>query len=231
MEGWWCVRFGNSLAWVEAPTASAAVQRSLGLHPLGDWTDDAGELVVFPQDAYPENTGPHDYTRAVLNANPPPRRRRSDPRESRPAPALACLAAVVALGFGLSQHAAAETWRGLTVAPENRCSPYDRRRDYPYPQPVEREIVRDLGAVYGPPDGPVCAADAVTKVRFPRHLRSLTLAQATEAASRTVPGMTPSQTHCGNHARSESAALTGSRPTGDILIPSVVPAVNTRESR
>ena len=24
MEGWWCVRFGDSLAWVEAPTAAAA---------------------------------------------------------------------------------------------------------------------------------------------------------------------------------------------------------------
>ena len=58
VEGWWCVRYGNSLAWVEGPTANAAVQRSLGLHPLGDWTDDAGELAVFAQDAYPENAEP-----------------------------------------------------------------------------------------------------------------------------------------------------------------------------
>ena len=49
--------------------------------------------------------------------------------------------------------ALAETWRGLTVAPEHRCSPYDRKRDYPYPQSVEREIVRELGAVYGPYTG------------------------------------------------------------------------------
>ena len=56
--GWWCVRFGDSLAWVEAPTAVAAVERSLELHPLGDWTDDAGELLVFAQDAYPRNAGP-----------------------------------------------------------------------------------------------------------------------------------------------------------------------------
>ena len=82
MRGWWCVRFGDSLAWVEAPTADAAVQRSLELHPLGDWTDDAGELLVCAQDAYPENAGPHDYTRAVLEAKPSPPRRRRDSRSA-----------------------------------------------------------------------------------------------------------------------------------------------------
>ena len=30
----------------------------------------------------------------------------------------------------LVDGARAETWRGLTVAPEHRCSPYDRKRDY-----------------------------------------------------------------------------------------------------
>ena len=114
---WWCVRFGDSLAWVEAATAVAAVERSLGLHPLGDWTDDAGELAVFAQDAHPENAGPHDHTRAVLNASPPPRRRRTGPREPRPAHVLACLAGVFALAFGLAPETSAETWRGLTVAP------------------------------------------------------------------------------------------------------------------
>jgi hypothetical protein len=38
------------------------------------------------------------------------------------------------------------TWRGLVVAPENRCSPYDRQRDYPYPQSIEQDIVRHQGA-------------------------------------------------------------------------------------
>ena len=33
--------------------ARAALRRSLDLHPLGDWTDDARKLAVFPQDAYP----------------------------------------------------------------------------------------------------------------------------------------------------------------------------------
>lgn len=111
--------------------------------------------------------------------------------------AVVCVAAVVALG--LSARAPAETWRGLTVAPEYRCAPYDKKRDYPYPQSVERDIVRELGAVYGPytgtcfastretdiehviatseaHDSGLCAADAATKARFARDLRNLTLA-------------------------------------------------------
>ena len=43
-----------------------------------------------------------------------------------------------------------DIWRGLVVAPENRCSPYDRRRDYPYPPSIEQKIVDDLSRVYGP---------------------------------------------------------------------------------
>ena len=195
MDGWWCVRYGHALAWVEARSEAAAVRRSLDLHPLGDWTDDARELVVFPQDAYPEHAGPHDYTRAALNAGPPPWARRG--ARLRASLALACLAGVLALGF--LDTASADTWRGLTVAPEHRCAPYDKKRDYPYPQSVEREIVRALGAVYGPytgtcfastsetdiehivaaseaHDSGLCAADAGTKARFSRDLRNLTLA-------------------------------------------------------
>ena len=146
MGGWWCVRFGDALAWVEAPSEGAAVRRSLGLNGLGDWTDDARDLVAFPQDAYPENAGPHDYTRAVLNLRPPAGARRGT--RLRASLASACLAGVLALD--LFDTASADTWRGLTVAPEDRCSAYDKKRDYPYPQSVERDIVRDLGAVYGP---------------------------------------------------------------------------------
>lgn len=94
---------------------------------------------------------------------------------------------------------AAETWRGLTVAPEHRCSPYDRKRDYRYPQSVEREIVHRLGAIYGPytgtcfgstnetdiehivatseaHDSGLCARDRMTRARFATDLRNLTLA-------------------------------------------------------
>ena len=197
MEGWWCVRHGDELAWVEAPTAAAAVRRSLELHPLGDWTDDVGVLVVFAQDAYPENGGPRDYTRAVLDAGPPARRRRAGPSNPRP-PVLACLAAVVVLALGLARDASAETWRGLTVVPEHRCSPYDKHRDYSYFQSVERDIVGKLGAVYGPytdrcvasttetdiehimaattaHDSGLWGVDAETLRRFVRDLRSLAL--------------------------------------------------------
>ena len=154
VEGWWCVRYGDALAWVEAPTEADAVRRSLELHPLGDSTDDAGKLVAFPQDAYPENSGPHDYTRAVLEANrSPPRRRRAGPRSGRPGATLASLAAVLLLGLGLVPDVSAEPWRGLTIAPEHRCSAYNKKRDYPYPQSVEQDIVRELGAVYGPYTG------------------------------------------------------------------------------
>ena len=105
----------------------------------------------------------------------------------------------VVLAFGFVAGASAETWRDLVVAPEHRCSDYDKRRDYPYPQSVERDIVRELGAVYGPytgtcfastretdiehivaaseaHDSGLCAADAATKARFSRDLRNLTLA-------------------------------------------------------
>ena len=56
MDGWWCVRYGDAFAWVEAPTAASAVRRSLDLYSLGDWTDDARKLVVFPQSAYSDNS-------------------------------------------------------------------------------------------------------------------------------------------------------------------------------
>ena len=66
-----------------------------------------------PKDAYLENAGLHDYTRAGLNADPPSRRGCADPRKPRPAHAAACLAAAVALGFGFAYDASAKTSRGL----------------------------------------------------------------------------------------------------------------------
>ena len=110
--------------------------------------------------------------------------------------AMCAIAAVLAAGYG---HAAADTWRGLAVAPEHRCSPYDRS-DYPYPRSVEREIVASMGGrIYGPytgryfaspretdiehmvatseaHDSGLCAADGATRARFARDLLNLTLA-------------------------------------------------------
>ena len=95
--------------------------------------------------------------------------------------------------------AAAGTWRGLTVAPENRCSVYDRG-DYPQRRSVEAAIVAGLGGrVYGPytgrtfanarqtdidpvvavseaHDSGLCAASRATRRRFANDLLNLTLA-------------------------------------------------------
>ena len=92
-----------------------------------------------------------------------------------------------------------DVWRGIVVAPEDRCSPYDSD-DYPYSQSVERRIVADMGGiVYGPytgmwfestsetdiehivarseaHDSGLCAADAATRRRFASDLINLTLA-------------------------------------------------------
>ena len=112
---------------------------------------------------------------------------------------LRCRILVVLAAVALAGTASAETWRGLTVAPENRCSAYHKKADYPYPQSVEQDIVRELGAVYGPytgtcftskkdtdiehivaaseaHDSGLCAADRATRARFAQDLRNLTLA-------------------------------------------------------
>ena len=90
-------------------------------------------------------------------------------------------------------------WRGLTVAAEDRCSPYDPD-DYSYSQSVEPRIIAGMdGIVYGPytgrrfadrgetdiehivarseaHDSGLCAADSATRKRFSSDLLNLTLA-------------------------------------------------------
>ena len=132
------------------------------------------------------------------------------------------------VALGLVAGISAETWRGLTVAPEHRCSAYNKNRDYPYPQSVERDIVRELGAVYGPytgtcfastretdiehivaaseaHDSGLCAADAATKARFARDLRNLTLASPKvnrhEKSGHDVAEWVPSRNRCWFAAR------------------------------
>ena len=59
------------------------------------------------------------------------------------------LGAVVILASVGHGHAAEGRWRGLVVAPEQRCAPYDRET-YPYPQSVENDIVTDRGNLVSP---------------------------------------------------------------------------------
>ena len=109
-----------------------------------------------------------------------------------------CLIALL-LALGAIGPASAETWRGLVVAPEDRCALY-RSADYGYPQSVELRIIESLGgAIYGPytgryfenrretdiehivarseaHDSGLCRADANTRDRFAQDLLNLTLA-------------------------------------------------------
>lgn len=69
---------------------------------------------------------------------------------------------VIALFSG---HAFSEEWRGLTVEPEFRCSPYDKKEQYPYSQSVEDDIVEAMGGVvYGPYTGTYFETDRATDI-------------------------------------------------------------------
>ena len=57
-----------------------------------------------------------------------------------------CAAALVVF---LPHSAVGQEWRGLVVAPEERCAPYDDS-EYHYSQSVESRIADSLGGVYSP---------------------------------------------------------------------------------
>ena len=97
-----------------------------------------------------------------------------------------------------AQDTPPETWRGLVVEPENRCSRY-QSSDYCYLPSVERKIVVELGRIYSPytgecfdtiwqtdiehivarseaHDSGLCAADDATRRQFSSDPLNLTLA-------------------------------------------------------
>ena len=100
---------------------------------------------------------------------------------------------------GSSTAFAQESWLGLVIAPEYRCSTYDRS-DYPYSQSVERQIIAAMGgriyspytgAYFGSPretdiehmvslseahDSGLCGGSAAVKRQFASDLLNLTLA-------------------------------------------------------
>lgn len=60
---------------------------------------------------------------------------------------------------------AKDTWRGLSLEEENRCSAYNKEEQYIYPQSIEDEIVKSLGGrVYGPYTGHYYSSDTETDI-------------------------------------------------------------------
>ena len=115
------------------------------------------------------------------------------------------------------------SWRGLAVAAEQRCSPYDAD-DYRYPQSVEDRIVAELGGVYGPYTGR-WFADLATRRRFATDLLNLTLAgprvNRYEKVDRDAAEWLPAQNRCWFAARviavRQRYGLTIDRPEADVL--------------
>ncbi len=114
------------------------------------------------------------------------------------------------------------TWRGIRVAPECRCTPYDRD-DYPYPQSVEARIADRLGGMFSPYDGTrfeslresdiehviavseahdsgLCADSAAVRRRFASDLDNLTLAtprlNRNEKGARDAAEWLPARNRC-----------------------------------
>ena len=58
------------------------------------------------------------------------------------------IVAEAALGHGDGHEHVGDVWCGLVVAPENRCSEYDKRSDYRYPRTIEPTIARRHGEQY-----------------------------------------------------------------------------------
>ena len=116
-----------------------------------------------------------------------------------------------------------DTWRGILVAPEQRCAPYDSD-DYRYSQSVEQRIVAGMGGIiYGPytgtwfastsetdiehiiarseaHDSGLCAADAATRRQFAGDLLNLTLASPavnrSQKSAKDAAEWLPDLNHC-----------------------------------
>lgn len=135
---------------------------------------------------------------------------------------LARAVLLIALAFSQSPLFGQGTWRGLTVAAEVRCSPYEAG-DYRYPPSIESDIIADLGGIYSPytgqrfsspretdiehmvarseaHDSGLCAADLATRRAFSRDLRNLTLAAPSLnreiKGARDAAGWMPERNRC-----------------------------------
>ena len=131
-------------------------------------------------------------------------------------------ALIVALASVLAGASAAETYRGIEIAPEHRCARYERT-DYRYSQSLEWRIVASIGKVYGPysgrcfgstgetdiehmvatseaHDSGMCAAPASVKSAFASDLLNLTLASPSvnrhQKSGKDVAEWTPALNAC-----------------------------------
>ena len=166
------------------PAAAAAAQETVAARPA------TTERVTATPAATKEPEPP---------AEPEPARIASEPAtRAEPAPAARAAQAAPAQPAARTVEAP-ETWRGIVLAPERRCSPYDSD-DYRYSQSVELRIVAQLGdIIYGPytgryfastgetdiehivarseaHDSGLCAASPAARRQFASDLRNLTLA-------------------------------------------------------
>ena len=116
--------------------------------------------------------------------------------------AMLCIAAATACsgpgGVNAETAGNQETWRGIEIRDEYRCSRYDAD-DYWYPQSVELSIIAELGGIYSPytneifedryetdiehmiarseaHDSGLCRATKATRAAFAQDLLNLTLA-------------------------------------------------------
>ena len=131
-------------------------------------------------------------------------------------------ALTAALASVLASASAADTYRGIEIAPERRCAPYERS-DYRYSQSLEPRIVASMGKVYGPytgrcfggagetdiehmvatseaHDSGLCAAPAPVKSAFASDLLNLTLASPSvnrhQKSGKDVAEWTPALNAC-----------------------------------
>ena len=131
---------------------------------------------------------------------------------------------ILMLNVATNSLAQDNTWRGLKIETENRCSPYNRSEDYNYPQTIENKIIESLGnKIYCPYSGQffkskeetdiehivslseahdsgLCAADKQTKNRFASDIQNLTLASPTvnrdEKSGYDASGWLPKKNKC-----------------------------------
>ena len=149
---------GQGPSTVVAPTAAFQADRSEGMQSQASTRQPEAETTSRPT-ATPSTATPSTAPEPTVAAESPPTPRIEITLTSIPAPTGIPIAGPIRPGA---------TWRGITVAPEERCSPYDSD-NYPYPPSVEPRIVEELGGVYGPYTGTWFGSMKETDIEHSSH--------------------------------------------------------------